>query len=543
MKTKLLNYRVFAGASVEGTSAVKRAAFFLTNSLIASMFMCTVVAHGADLSGTWLITERSKATDDLVVCTTSLSLVQEPSGSLSGTLQSCVSRGSVEGRVTGDEFVLRGRAGHAYFDFPITLRGTGRSSELKGNESVAIPEQTFQWSWSARPTTAAELSALRATIPEYIKLGKLPLPPLHDLTPNGLALTPPMGWNGYNKFDEAIDEKLVRESADSLVSSGLKDAGYIYVNLDAGWQGQRDAAGILRSNAKFPDMKRLADYLHSMGLKFGIYSSPGPIECGGRAGSHGFEAQDAQTFADWGVDYLKYDVCSAAEIYDTNEDMRALYQKMGEALRSTGRPIIYSLSLAGHYDVGTWARSAGANLWRTGRDIWDTWATMSKRGFDENGPASQAGPGGWNDLDMLEIGNGGMTVEEYRTHMTLWCMSASPLILGNDVRHMTAGIKSILENREVIGVNQDSLGAQGQRVLRDKSTEIWIKPLSGGSMAVALFNRGSARTKIIVPWEKLGIGGPLRLRDLWRHADMAPTAAGKQLVLPGHGSVLLRVER
>src|SRR6185437_3976904 len=243
-----------------------------------------------------------------------------------------------------------------------------------------------------------------------------PLPPVRTLPPNGLALTPPMGWNSWNKFNSKVDDKAVRDTADLMVSTGMRDAGYIYVNIDDTWEGTRDANGNIQSNQKFPDMKALAAYVHSKGLKLGIYSSPGPKTCAGYEGSYRHETQDARTYAAWGIDYLKYDWCSASLVY-TPEEMQGAYEKMALALRATGRPIVLSLCEYGWMDVGEWGAKVGGNLWRTTGDISDRYDAMARIGFGQNGREGVAGPGHWNDPDMLEIGNGGMTDDEYRTHM------------------------------------------------------------------------------------------------------------------------------
>jgi len=368
-----------------------------------------------------------------------------------------------------------------------------------------------------------------------------PLPRLRDLPGNGLARTPPMGWNSWNRFAEHIDEKTVREVADTLVSSGLRDAGYVYVNIDDGWQGLRDATGKLQPNSRFPDMKRLADYLHSRGLELGIYSSPGPKSCAGYLGSYGHVTQDAQTWADWGIDYLKYDLCSGEGFYHTSETVRATYQQMGAALQATGRPIVYSLCEYGRFDVGTWGRKVGGNLWRTTRDISDNYSSMAKIGFDQTAPPENAGPGGWNDPDMLEIGNGGMTADEYRTHMSLWSLLSAPLLLGNDIRSIAPETLAIVANAEVIAIDQDPLGRQARMARRVGETEIWIKPLADGSSAVGVFNRSTAPAQLSVSWSELGLDAQPRVRDLWKHADLQSAGGSMTADMPAHGVVLVKV--
>ena len=244
-------------------------------------------------------------------------------------------------------------------------------------------------------------------------------------------MTPPMGWNSWNHFAKNVTQKDIETAADNLVSSGMRDAGYVYVNIDDTWEGERDASGMLHSNAKFPDMKALGDYIHAHGLKFGIYSGPGPLTCAKFAASEGHEEQDAQLYASWGVDYLKYDLCSYGEEMKAaaaahpedpelpNRLMQAVYLKMRRALDATGRPIVFSLCQYGLDHVWTWGPAIGGNLWRTTDDISDNWWRMSAIGFSQAGLAPFAGPGHWNDPDMLEVGNGHMSTEEYRTHMSL----------------------------------------------------------------------------------------------------------------------------
>ena len=358
-----------------------------------------------------------------------------------------------------------------------------------------------------------------------------------------LASTPPMGWNSWNKFAEKVDDKTVREMADTIVSTGMKDAGYVYVNIDDTWEGERDAQGNIQTNKKFPDMKALADYVHSKGLKIGIYSSPGPKTCAGYEGSYQHEQQDANTWAAWGIDYLKYDWCSAGKIYKP-ADMPAIYKKMGDALKATGRPIVFSLCQYGLQTVSEWGASVGGNLWRTTGDIEDNWKSMSTIGFDKQvGRERYAGPGHWNDPDMLEIGNGGMSATEYRTHMSLWAMLAAPLLAGNDLRSMTKETHDILENKEVIAIDQDKLGRQGTRVSKEAGAEIWTKPLENGDLALALFNRSEAMVSVKAFWEILGLKGKHKLRDLWTHEELGSFRDYYSREVVAHGVVLLRIAR
>ncbi|HYM10415.1 MAG TPA: glycoside hydrolase family 27 protein [Bryobacterales bacterium] len=359
---------------------------------------------------------------------------------------------------------------------------------------------------------------------------------------NGLALTPPMGWNSWNHFHRNIDDKTVREIADAMVSSGMQAAGYVYVNIDDTWEGERDAQGNIRTNSKFPDMKALADYVHSKGLKLGIYSSPGPKTCAKYEGSYQHEMQDARQYATWGIDYLKYDWCSARTVYK-EEQMPEVYKKMGDALEATGRPIVFSLCQYGRLKVWEWGPSIGGNLWRTTGDIHDSWNRMSEIGFNQNSLEKYAGPGHWNDPDMLEIGNGGMTDTEYRTHMSLWCLLAAPLLAGNDLRNMSPATLAILTNREVIAVDQDKLGRQGWRISQNGPEEVWAKPLEGGEWAVGLFNRGPEATKVTVRWADLGLRGKHHVRDLWTHQDRGRIKDQFAADVPSHGVAMIRVRK
>jgi len=350
-----------------------------------------------------------------------------------------------------------------------------------------------------------------------------------------------MGWNSWNHFHATIDDAAVRGIADALVSSGMKDAGYVYVNIDDTWEGSRDANGNIQSNNKFPDMKALSDYVHSKGLKLGIYSSPGPKTCAGYEGSYLHEAQDAKTWASWGVDYVKYDWCSASAMFKP-EDEHAVYQIMGDALRATGRPIVFSLCQYGQQSVQTWGAQVGGNLWRTTGDISDNWQSMTHIGFDlQAGLGEYAGPGHWNDPDMLEIGNGGMTDIEYQTHMGLWSLLASPLLAGNDPRTMSAATHDTLTNSEVIAIDQDKAGHQGYRVTKDGDKEVWARPLANGDLAVGLFNRGESAATIKATWADLKLSGKHKVRDLWQHKDLGLAADSFSTEVPSHGAVLVRI--
>lgn len=382
-------------------------------------------------------------------------------------------------------------------------------------------------------------------------LGMVAAPP--SSSAQQLAQTPPMGWNSWNHFGRNVTDANVREAADMLVATGMRDAGYIYVNIDGSWEGYRDANGVLHPNPqKFPDMKGLADYIHARGLKFGIYSTPGPASCGDYTGSYGFEKQDAKMFASWGVDFLKYDLCSFRAIMTAQggnnlnkqrQIMEAAYEKMHEALLATGRPILFSLCQYGLDDVWQWGPQVGGNMWRTTHDVKDNYLSMSDIGFSQAGLSKYAGPGHWNDPDMLEVGNGGMASDEYRTQMSLWSILAAPLIAGNDLTHMSDVTRSILMNREVIAVDQDPLGKQGDRVWEVDGLELWSKPLHGGSEAVAMFNRGNGPTLMTFHLSDIKWHGPAVARDLWRHADVGTISEAYTAVVPRHGVVMLLLKK
>jgi alpha-galactosidase len=288
-------------------------------------------------------------------------------------------------------------------------------------------------------------------------------------------------------------------------------------------------------------MKALADYVHGKGLKLGIYSSPGPKTCAKYEGSFGHEEQDAQQYAAWGIDYLKYDWCSAERVYKRSE-MQAAYKKMHDALQSTGRPIVYSLCQYGLERVWEWGPAVGGNLWRTTEDISDDYRSMVFIGFGQDGLDKFAGPGHWNDPDMLEVGNGKMTDDEYRTHMSLWCILAAPLLAGNDLSKMTKTTLEMLTNPEVVAVDQDPKGIQGHRVSQLGPLEVWVKPLADGSQAVGLFNRGESVNPVTVNFSDIGVTGSASLRDLWAHKDLGSFQGHYTASVPKHGVVMIRVK-
>jgi len=369
-----------------------------------------------------------------------------------------------------------------------------------------------------------------------------------------LAPTPPMGWNSWNTFGGKINEQVVKETADAFVEQGLKEAGYEYVVIDDHWEANERVDGRLVPNEKFPGgIKALADYVHGKGLKFGIYSCAGTHTCGGRPASYGYEEIDAQTFADWGVDFLKYDRCYVP----SGVVAPPLYWRMGQALRATGRPILYSVCEWGKDKPWEWAPRAGAHMWRTTGDINDSWESVFKIGFERQvGLHSYAGPDHWNDPDMLVVGmhgkgnvaKGGCTDVEYRSHFSLWCLLASPLMIGCDVRAMSEPAREILLNTEAIAVNQDPLGRQGYRVGEfmhgSRPTPVWAKPLEDGSVAVGLFNLTDLdKRRVSVAWEAISIDPkrPCTVRDLWAHEELGVHTVEFTAQPPSHGVALLRI--
>ncbi|HEY9342398.1 MAG TPA: glycoside hydrolase family 27 protein [Hanamia sp.] len=358
-----------------------------------------------------------------------------------------------------------------------------------------------------------------------------------------LALTPPMGWNSWNAFGKNVSEQVIKETADAIVSSGLQAVGFEYIVIDDIWHGGRDSTtGMLYADAKkFPSgMKALADYVHSKGLKFGIYSDAGTLTCGDMPGSYGYEEKDAKLFASWGVDFLKYDYCYVPELVSFNNDYKMAidrYKAMGDALKATGRPILYSICEWGPRSPWLWGKEVGGHMWRTSYDVADIW-DMPRNETSPIGILTSidamanlgrfSGPGGWNDPDMLVVGlnntgfikGGGCNEIEYRTQMNMWCMFSAPLMIGCDVRNMNEETKTILLNKDIIAIDQDTLGKQGFRVMSKDGLEAWKKPLSGGRYAIALFNRNSQDKTINASWKDLELDATARYDayDVWKHA-------------------------
>jgi alpha-galactosidase len=373
----------------------------------------------------------------------------------------------------------------------------------------------------------------------------------HD---SGLARTPPMGWSTWYSFGCHATDAVVRAEARALITSGMKAAGYRYVNIDDCWEGKRDARGFIHPNSKFPNMNALANYMHGLGLKLGIYSSPGPKTCGGYVGSYGREEQDAETYAHWGIDFLKYDWCSGEDVYKPDQ-MEAAYRKMQKALLRAGRPILYSLCQYGLEGVWNWGRSVGGNMWRTTDDITGNYYIIMLWGLSQSGLGKYAGPGGWNDPDNLQIGRGSqdqgseaerrltepLDQNEEKSQMSLWCLLAAPLIAGNDLRKMSPATRAILTNREVIAVDQDRRGLQGRLVRLQGPLQVWMKPLADGSKAVGLFNTDWGPMPIQVEFREIGVAGSATVRDLWTHRELGNFEGSFAATVPKHGVMMIKV--
>jgi alpha-galactosidase len=380
-----------------------------------------------------------------------------------------------------------------------------------------------------------------------------------------ICLTPPMGWNSWNSWACAVDDAKVRASAKAMVDSGLADHGWTYINIDDCWMRKegstdpvigepvRDKDGFLLSNAKFPDMKALTDYIHSLGLKVGIYISPGPTTCAKYVGSWQYEQKDAQRFAEWGFDYLKYDWCGYRKIAPNPglEELKKPYAVMRKELDEVDRDIVYSLCQYGMGDVWKWGAEVGGNCWRTTGDITDMWSSMAGIGFKQAELYPYALPGHWNDPDMLVVGNVGwgpnlhpsrLTVDEQYTHISLWCLLASPLLIGCPLEQLDEFTRGLLVNDEVLEVNQDPLGQQARRVAQAGNAQVWAKKMQDGSYAMGLFNHNASdKQKVAVHWQDVGMSGRLRVRDLWRQKNMGKYLSSFTTEVPAHGVVLIRV--
>ncbi|MCX6134307.1 MAG: putative Ig domain-containing protein [Ignavibacteriales bacterium] len=419
-----------------------------------------------------------------------------------------------------------------------TGRITGTVSK-KGTNTVTL---------KARNSLGTATSALRIVIGDQI------------------ALTPPLGWNSWNCFASAVDDSKVRSAADAMVKSGLVNHGWTYINIDDCWEikpqtddpalmgAQRNEKGMINTNKKFPDMKGLSDYVHAQGLKMGIYSSPGPLTCAGFTASYQFEEKDALQYAEWGIDYLKYDWCSYGRIAKDGSlpELKKPYEVMRTALNKVQRDIVYSLCQYGMGDVWKWGGEVGGNSWRTTGDIEDTWESMSGIGFSQAGHELYAKPGNWNDPDMLVVGKVGwgpqlhptrLTPNEQYTHISLWCLLNSPLLIGCDMTQLDEFTQNLLTNDEVLEVSQDPLGKQAARVSKDGDLEVWAKDMEDGSKAVGFFNRGVWKSEIKVRWSDLGVQGRHVVRDLWRQKDLGSFNDEFKASVPRHGVVLVRLSK
>jgi len=376
-----------------------------------------------------------------------------------------------------------------------------------------------------------------------------------------LALTPPMGWNSWNCWGGEVQAKNITDAADWLVKSGLAAHGYQYINIDDGWEGGRNTTGNILTNQKFPDMKAVIDYIHKQGLKVGIYSSPGPQTCQRLEGSYKHEAQDAESWANWGFDYLKYDLCSYNDMLKetvknpTADDYKKPYELMHECLSHQKRDIVYSLCQYGLGKVWEWGGEVGGNSWRTTDDIIDNWGVMSRIGFAQGAISSYAGPGRWTDPDMLVVGQIGigshdkpkklhltrLNHNEQVTHISLWSMLSAPLLIGCDLSQLDSFTIDLLSNDEVIAIDQDPLGKQATCVDKQGPLEVWSKPLADGTQAVGLFNRSPQPTEMKADWSKLGLSGAQPLRDLWQRKDLGEVSDAFTTEVAAHGAKLLKI--
>ncbi len=386
-----------------------------------------------------------------------------------------------------------------------------------------------------------------------------------------LALTPPMGWNSWYIWEAHVTDKIIRDAADAMVSSGMIDHGYMYVNIDDCWAVKpgkdpllggepRDAAGRIECNSRFPDMKALTEYLHSKGLKAGIYSSPGPTTCGGHAGSYQHEKQDLDTFVEWGFDFLKYDWCSYGQIAKGNSlaELKKPYALMGEFLKTEPRDVVFNLCQYGMGNVWEWGPEVGGHCWRTAGDLGGSFegigTALFRDGFDvysRHELHKFARPGAWNDPDYLLLGflsnwkgqtaPTPLTPEEQYTQVSLWCLVAAPLIFSGDMTRLDEFTLGLLSNDEVIDVDQDPLGKPGRRVAKENQLEIWMKEMEDGSRAVGLFNRGEGEARVTARWADLGLQGRQAVRDLWRQQELGSFQNQFAATVPRHGVALVRM--
>jgi alpha-galactosidase len=426
---------------------------------------------------------------------------------------------------------------------------------LTAGLGLAPGTDLFTWALKAAGRTVVDLTV---TNPKGRATGQLTIVGGDD----ALALTPPLGWNSWNAWGNTVTAERVKASADGMVASGLHRQGYTYINIDDVWEGglrptrphdvaaSRDANGDPTTNERFPDMKGLVDHIHSLGLKAGIYSSPGPTTCQGLGASFQHEEQDARAYARWGFDYLKYDWCSYQGDRNNLADLKKPYLQMGKIIPTLERDMIFSICQYGWGNVWEWGREAGGHLWRMTGDIRDDWPSMTGIGFQQTGREQYAGPGGWNDTDMLVVGMVGwsqgtrmtnLTFSEQLTHISLWALQAAPLLIGADLSKIDEWTTNVLGNREVLGVNQDVLGKPAGRKSSDGWVEVWARSLSDGTMAVGLVNRGPEAGVVAVSLADLGLTGAQPVRDLWLHKDL-PRATGRfEATVPRHGAVLVKI--
>ncbi|MDP4241100.1 MAG: glycoside hydrolase family 27 protein, partial [Bacteroidota bacterium] len=371
-----------------------------------------------------------------------------------------------------------------------------------------------------------------------------------------LALTPPMGWNSWNVWGLAVDNDKVKASADMFIKSGLADQGYTYVNIDDGWEApSRDANGEMVTNEKFPDIRVTSDYVHSKGLRFGIYSSPGPKTCGGYLGSYQHELQDAETYAKWGIDYLKYDWCSYTEVCPDAgnlEEQKKPYILISECLKKQPRDIVHSMCQYGMGNVWTWGGSIGGQLWRTTGDIEDTWESLKSIGFYQSIAAPFAKPGNWNDPDMLVVGWVGwgpklhptrLTASEQYTHISLWALLSAPMLMGCDLTRIDDFTMNLLGNNEVIDIDQDALGKSAVPVIKDPLYEVWVKQLEDGSKAIGLFNLDKDVKNISIDWARAGLSEKQVVRDIWRQKNLGTFDKSFETKVQPHGVTLIKVTK
>ncbi len=478
-------------------------------------------------------------------------------------------------RINGAE-VFGVRPGHPFLytiaatgERPIKYSAENLPDGLKLDTTTGIITGTMEKKGDYVTTLIAENKLGKTERKFTIKVGNL------------ICLTPPMGWNSWNCWATSVDAQKVKAAADAMVKTGLINHGWTYINIDDSWSikpgskdsllsGQpRDKNGMINSNKKFPDMKKLADYVHSKGLKIGIYSSPGPLTCAGYTASYKYEYKDAERFAQWGFDYLKYDWCSYDTIAKNHSlpELQKPYKLMRDALNKVNRDIVYSLCQYGMGDVWKWGSKVGGNLWRTTGDISDNWSSMAGIGFNQAGHAKYAGPGHWNDPDMLVVGLVGwgpnlhptkLTPDEQYTHISLWSLLSAPLLIGCDLSKIDKFTLSLLSNDDVIAVDQDPLGKQASRIYDKDGKQIWVKDLQDGSKAVGLFYVGKkpqkpsdyfnwtgkqGKAKIVLTAGELGFTGMLKARDLWRQKDLGVFKNKFVAEIPYHGVVLVKISK